>query len=164
MLYRFFVKFLLSLILLLIPSKEQPTLVKLLLANMIIEIIVKDIHLTKKWLHFIQTMHHLVLHFQNYTNVLLYRGHVRGGARGAMAPPSFQDLLSRIFEKVSIGQSLLNKKYFRSPKIKMLTWPLSSGEVFTQKLIFCYLRCMQKYLTGICRVALVGYGFGQIST
>ena len=46
---------------LLISSKEKPSLVKPLLVNMIIEIIVKDINLMKKWLHFIQIMNHLVL-------------------------------------------------------------------------------------------------------
>ena len=43
---------------------------------------------------------------------ILSRGLVRGGARGAVAPLSFWDLLDRISKKVPINQPLLSKKKF----------------------------------------------------
>ena len=61
--------------------------------------------------------HLKLVNFQN-------RGHVRGGARGAVAPLSFWDLLNKILKKVPIGIRLLGKKNFCPPKFKMLTWPL----------------------------------------
>ena len=57
------------------------------------------------------------------------RALVRGGARGAVAPPSFWDLLNRISKMLSISRPLLGKKKFRSPKFIMLTRPLEETNI-----------------------------------